>query len=252
MYSAHALTHDVKGSLSGPGALLRGFRMWKLRPKLMLLGAVPALIVLALVVAGLVGLILVSDDVVAWATPFLSDSGFSDVLRLLAQIALVGGYLFAAWTLFVALTLALGDPFYEKIWRETEIMLGGPEPTGEVGTWRSILDSGRLVFRSALLAVCVAAVGLVPVVGTVAAAVLGFSISASMLAGELVARPLEGRGMAQRERAALMKRDRGRVLGFGLATQACFFVPFFAVIAMPAAVVGATVLARSLLDEPQN
>lgn len=251
MYVGRELTHDLVGTLTGPGALWRGFRMWKLRPRLMLLGAVPALIVLIVLTAGLVALVHWSSDLVHWATPFLGDdSGPADVVRLFGQVAVIGAYLFAAWTMFVALTLAIGDPFYAKIWRETERMLGGPVPTGEVSAWRATLDAGRLLTRSAVLAVGVAVIGLVPVVGTVIAAVLGFMVAGSLLAGELVARPLEGRGIAAAERAALIKRKRGRVLGFGLATQACFWVPFVAVVAMPAAVVGATMLAREILDEP--
>lgn len=246
----NALTHDLTGALSGPGALWRGFRMWRLRPGLMVLGAVPAVIVLAVLVAGLVGLVVVSDDLAAWATGFLGPSGAADAVRFLARVAVLGGYLFAAWTLFTALTLAIGEPFYAKIWRETELMLGGPVPTGEVGAWRSVLDSGRLVVRSGGLALGVAVVGLVPVLGTILAAVLGFAVSGGFLARELLARPLEGRGLDATARAVVLARQRGRVLGFGVATQACFWVPFFAVVAMPAAVVGATLLARELLDEP--
>ena len=45
-----------------------------------------------------------------------------------------------------------------------------------------------------------------------------------------------------------MRGRRARILGFGVATQLCFLVPLGAIITMPAAVAGATVLARSLLE----
>ena len=45
-----------------------------------------------------------------------------------------------------------------------------------------------------------------------------------------------------------MRRHRARVLGFGVATQVTFLVPLGAVATMPAAVAGATLLARSMLD----
>ena len=42
-------------------------------------------------------------------------------------------------------------------------------------------------------------------------------------------------------------------ISFGIATQLCFLVPLGAVVAMPAAVAGSTLLARSLLDHaPQD
>lgn len=242
------LTHDLTGTLTGPGALLRGFRMWRLRPGLMLLGAVPAFLVLLLLTGGAVAMFVWSDSLADWMTPFLGSDGVGDAIRLVVRIGLVAGYLVAAWTLFVALTLALGDPFYAKIWRETEEMLGGPVPRDEVGLWRSVLDSARLVALSALLAVGVAVLGFIPVIGTIVAAVLGFGIGGWLLAGELLARPLEARGLAAAQRKQLVRRRRGRVFGFGVSTQACFWIPGGAIVAMPAAVVGATLLARELLE----
>ncbi len=44
--------------MRGPGYLLRGLGLWRTRPGLMLLGMVPALLVLLLVVGGLVVLLL--------------------------------------------------------------------------------------------------------------------------------------------------------------------------------------------------
>ena len=42
--------------------------------------------------------------------------------------------------------------------------------------------------------------------------------------------------------------NRARVLGFGVATQLCFLIPGGAVAVMPAAVAGATSLARTMLE----
>ncbi len=77
---------------------------------------------------------------------------------------------------------------------------------------------------------------------------LGFVLAGRVLAGELLSRPLEARGMDRHARADLLRPHRGRVLAFGAATQAFFLVPFGAIAVMPAAVVGATMLARDLLD----
>jgi CysZ protein len=45
-----------------------------------------------------------------------------------------------------------------------------------------------------------------------------------------------------------MRGRRRRALGFGVATQLCFLVPFGAVLTMPAAVAGAAELSQSLLE----
>ncbi len=87
-------------------------------------------------------------------------------------------------------------------------------------------------------------------VGLVVGLVLGVAVSGRLLAAELVSRALEARGMDRAARAEVLARDRGAVLGFGVATQLCFLVPLGAVAVMPAAVAGATMLARDLLDRP--
>jgi CysZ protein len=96
-------------------------------------------------------------------------------------------------------------------------------------------------------AIVVFLIGLLPVIGTVVGAVLGLVVAGRLLAGELVSRPLEARGMDRAARAGLMRAHRGAMLGFGVCVQACFLVPFGGILVMPAAVAGATYLAREAL-----
>lgn len=238
--------------MRGPGYLLRGLALWRQRPALMLLGMVPALLVLLVVLAALVGLLLNVADLVAWATPFAEDwaSALRTLLRAGLALLLVVGFLVVASLTFTAVTLVVGDPFYERIWAETERMLGGDVPDAGPGFWRSALDGAVLAGLGLALGVGVFLLGLLPVVGTVVGLVLGVVVSGRLLAAELVSRALAARGMDRVARAEVLGRDRGAVLGFGVATQLCFLVPLGAVAVMPAAVAGATMLARDLLDRP--
>ncbi|WP_408896102.1 EI24 domain-containing protein [Nocardioides sp. R1-1] len=234
----------------GAGFLLRGLRLWRDRPRLMLLGILPALLVAVAVAALLVALLLYADDLIGWATPFADD--WNDAVRGLLRgalylLVLVGGAMLAVVT-FTGLTLAVGDPFYEKIWKEVELSLGGDVPDHGVGWLRGALDGIVLVLFGMLTALGVFAVGLLPVVGSVVGAVLGLVVAGRLLAGELVSRPLEARGMDRAARAALMRRHRGAMLGFGVCVQACFLVPLGGILVMPAAVAGATYLAREALE----
>jgi CysZ protein len=77
--------------------------------------------------------------------------------------------------------------------------------------------------------------------------VLGFVFTARILALELTTRPLEARGMTRVERRAALRTRSPRVLGFGVGVQLCFLVPGGAILVMPAAVAGATHLARHVL-----
>lgn len=234
----------------GAGFLLAGMRMWRRRPGLMLLGIVPALLALVLLVAVLVLLVLFADDLIDWATPFADDWStlWRPVLRIGLYVATVVGALFLSVVTFTALTLAIGDPFYEKIWRETELMLGGDVPEHGVGWLRQVRDAGILVLIGLATTVAVFVVGLVPVVGPIAGPVLGVVVAGRAVAGELVSRALEARGMDRAARQELLAGQRPALLGFGVVVQLCFLVPFGAVLMMPAAVVGSTMLAREALD----
>lgn len=234
---------------SGPGYLLRGFGLWRTRPRLMLLGMVPAAVVFAALATLLLLLTFNLGTVAGWVTPFADDwsAGVRDLVRLAAGLVLLVAALAGAVLSFTGLTLAVGDPFYERIWRATEEMLGGPVPDGDLGLWRSVRDGLTLVGIGLLTAVGMLVLGAVPLVGSLAAIVIGFLVAARVLARELLGRPLEARGMDLAGRETLFKLHRGRVLGFGAATQLFFLVPFGAVAVMPAAVAGSTMLARDLL-----
>lgn len=234
----------------GAGFLVRGLRMWRQRPGLMLLGIVPALLVLVVLVTALVTLVIFADDLIGWATPFADDWStlWQRVLRWGLYAVLVVGAGFLSMVTFTGLTLAVGDPFYEKIWKETELMLGGEVPEAGVGWLRAIRDGLGLILLGLVTTVCVFVIGLLPVIGAVVGAVLGVVVSGRLLAGELVSRALEARGMDRAARKALLRGHESTMLGFGVAVQLCFLVPFGAVLMMPASVVGSTMLAREALD----
>lgn len=218
----------------------------------MLLGMVPALVVFTVLGTAFIVLVVQLPGLVGWLTPFLDES--ADPLRTLVRLglglALVLGSLALAASTFVGVTLAVGDPFYGRIWRETELMLGGEVPAGEVGVWRAIRDGVVLVAGSVVAGLLVAVLGFVPLVGAVVGAALGLTLAGWLLARDLLARPLEARGLDAAARSQLTRDQRGTVIGFGIAVQASFLVPFGAVLVMPAAVAGATMLARDLLDPP--
>ena len=232
----------------GFGFFFRGLRMWRQQPRLMLLGIVPAVLVLVVLLTLFVLLLAFVGDLVAWATPFADDWGWRTAFRFLLGLILVIGAAFLSVVTFTGLTLAVGDPFYERIWKETERMLGGDVPEHGVGWLRAIRDGAVLIALGLGTSVCVFVIGLLPVIGTAVGGVLGLVVAGRLLAGELVSRALEARGMDRLARADVLRDHRGALFGFGVAVQVCFFIPLGAVLVMPSAVAGATMLARSALD----
>jgi CysZ protein len=234
---------------AGAALVLRGFALWRQRPGAMSLGMVPAVVAGALVITVLIALGLNGEALAQTLTPFADSWAERNrtVLRTLLAITLVAGAIIASVYTFTALTLLIGDPFYERIWRAAEQQFGGFSPT-PVRFWRSFGDGLLLVVRALSFAVLTALAGLIPVVGSVIATVLGLALTGHLIARELTTRPFEARGVTATERRRLLRGSRARELGFGVTTQLLFLVPGGAIVVMPAAVVGATLLARSVLE----
>lgn len=235
---------------TGVRMLLRGFGLWRTRPGLMVLGLIPALIAMAIIAAALIPYGFALGPITGWLTPFADgwDTPWRMLLRGAIGVVLFIAVAALAVAIFTALALAIGSPFYDRIWKAVETDLGGvPEGRGS-GFRASLGESLRLVVFGARNAVVVLLIGLIPVIGGAIGAVTGVLLSGKLLARELSGRSFDARAIDREERSRTLAASRARVLGFGVATQLCFLVPLGALFTMPAAVAGSTLLARSLID----
>jgi CysZ protein len=234
----------------GIRTLLRGFGTWRRRPGLMALGLVPGIIAAVVLLAGLIPLALSLGPISDALTPFADGwiPAWRSVLRAAVGIVVFVAALALASAVFSALALAIGDPFYQRIWRAVESDLGDAPPSDGGGFWMAVGEGLRLVLLGILIAILVLLLGVLPLVGGVLGAVSGVVLSGRMLARELTGRAFDARDLSQADRALLFRGSRARVLGFGVATQLCFLIPGGAVAVMPAAVAGATTLARGMLQ----
>lgn len=242
---------SIGGFFTGVRYLGRGLGYWRKRPRLMLLGLVPALISLVLLAAAIVPLLINLGALTTWATPFADtwDPFWATTLRSAVGLVVAVAAIVLASVVFTALTLVIGDPFYQRIWRAVENDIGGPVPPGDGGFLVALGESIRLVALGILVALLALVLGFIPLVGGVVAAITSILLTGRLLARELTGRALNARDMSSYDRSRLFAANRSRLLGFGAATQLCFMVPLGAVFIMPTAVAGATVLARDLLAE---
>ncbi|TDC50273.1 hypothetical protein E1281_22155 [Actinomadura sp. KC345] len=243
---------------TGVGYLLRGIGWIARHPTQWLFGLIPALIVLAVYGAALIFLASQIDDLAGWVTGFAD--GWSDAARtsarVVAGIAIYGAALFLALITFTAVTLLVGDPFYEAIAVRVEESQGGAPPDPDVPLMvqigRAVKDALLLGIIALAFAVVFFACGFVPVIGQTVVPVIAGLVSGYFLAGELASVAMDRRGILRKERFARMRANRPLVVGFGAATVVVFLVPLGAVLAMPGAVAGGTLLARErLAREPR-
>ncbi|AWT43046.1 MULTISPECIES: EI24 domain-containing protein [Streptomyces] len=242
---------------AGFGHLLKGQRWVARHGRQYGFGLLPGLITLVLYAAALVALALWGEDAVAWATPFADDwdGPWQGLFRgFLTAVLFALGLLLAVLT-FTAVTLLIGQPFYESLSEsvDRDVSRDGTAPVSALPLWRelwiSARDSLRILVRAGIWGVLLFALGFVPVAGQTVVPVVGFFVTGFFLTEELTAVALQRRGVELRERLALLRSRKMLVWGFGTPLGLAFLVPFVAVFLMPGAVAGATLLARELLGE---
>ncbi|MEU9302217.1 EI24 domain-containing protein [Streptomyces sp. NPDC048269] len=215
-------------------------------------GLLPGLVSLVLYAGALVGLGYGADDLTAWVTPF-ADGWASPWLGLFrgfltALVFCLG--LFLAVITFTAVTLLIGQPFYESLSEQVDRSEGGDVPESGLPLWRelwvSARDSVKVLGRVLLYGILLFALGFIPVIGQTVVPALGFCVSGYFLTQELTAVALQRRKVDLPERLVLLRSRRMLVLGFGVPLVLAFVVPLVAVFLMPGAVAGATLMARDL------
>lgn len=215
-------------------------------------GLIPPLITLVLYTAALIVLALRADELATFVTPFADDWDplWRSVLRVsVLVLAIVGGALLAVLT-FTAVTLLIGDPFYEALSERVEESEGGGPQGPDRPWWRelwiSLCDSLYVLVRALAFAVPLFVLGFVPLVGQTVVPVLSFVVTGFFLTVELTQSALARRGLAVRERLALLRERKLLAVGFGAPLALGFLIPVVAVFLMPGAVAGATLLVRDL------
>ena len=119
--------NPVREVFGGFGVLLRGLAIVVRRPRLFLLGALPALVTSLLFLAALVTLAVNLADLVAWATPFARewDTVWQGLLRGALSVAVLAGAVLVMVVTFTTVTLGLGAPVYDRI---AELVEEGYDP----------------------------------------------------------------------------------------------------------------------------
>ena len=243
MRSLRHFTGGIRFFFQGLGWVSRNPRWW-------LFGLIPALIAFALYVAALVFLGNRADDIATFLTPFAEgwEEGWRTFFRGAVGVMLFLGGLALAVVTFAAVTLVIGEPFYEKLSAAADELPNEIDQPWWRTLPRSIRDSLVTLGYVLLFTVPLFFLGFVPVLGQTVVPVLGALVSGFFLTVELTTLAMERRGLARKERFAILRANKSSALGFGLCVFLLFLIPFVAVIAMPAAVAGAAFMVRTRLS----
>lgn len=237
--------HQLASGLRDVG---RGLDVLRAHPTLWKWVVAPAVVSLVLLVALVAGVMHLVDPFTGWLVAHLP--GWlahiaSSLLTVLVVIALSVGALIA----FVSVAGIIAGPFHEMLSEHVEAKLTGEPPapfalsTFLHGAALGVIHGLRRLAVSLIGLAVAFAVGFVPVIGTVAALVLGGWLAATSAAYDCYDAVLARRSLAYRDKLAYLARHRGRTLGLGAAVAAMLLVPGLNLIALGLGAAGATVAA---------
>ena len=245
--------------LDGAIYMPRGIALFFKRPGLWLLGLTPVAISAALVLGLALVLGFWLDDFIALVTPFADawPTWIRGAVRVSIGIAIVAAVVLLIFVTFAEVTNIVGQPFFEILSQRIESERGSTFE-GDPDWWKNLpkatLESTVAFCAYLLCAIPLFVASFIPVVGQFVIPVIGAVVSGWFLALEILQIPLDRRGhgsLSARIRFQNDPRFKHEVLGFGITAFLLFLVPLANVVAMPGAIIGATLLVRRLHgDDP--
>jgi CysZ protein len=211
-------------------------------PKLLGLAMIPVLIHTAIYI----GLVLLSlrwyDDVVAWSTS-IGPEWIRGVVHAAAAVLFIAAMLVIGLLVTIVVGSIVCDPFYDLLSERAEEELLG-KSFGAPFTWRGVIpgvlrEAGASIVRLSIyvpVALCIWALGFVPIVGQVLGAPLALCWTWLFVCYEVLVRNLSRHGQPIGQRLQTLFSHKALALGFGAGAWVCLFLPFFA----PFIVVGGT------------
>jgi CysZ protein len=215
-----------------------GLRTLVRSPALLSLSMIPMLLTLAL----LMGLIIGAALMVGW---LIGDAVRSEI-RIAAQALMFALTLVIAYFLYLPVARVLLAPFAEALSRKTRAISSGRATPQNNQRWaRAMLEGLKLVIFQVAVALAALALGLAfPPVG----APVGIAVAIFLGGLDFFDIPLSTRGLRLRNKLGVIWRNKSLALGFGAAAYLMLLIPVINMLALPAGVVGATLLIDALED----
>lgn len=231
--------------------------LWVLkRPKQIGRGILPAIISIAILGCLLVIYLLFLKPLVRGLSGFTKD--WEPWLATATQIAMGAGLTAAVVFLliasFTAIALIVGDSFYTKIWKDYELSQNNIEiqDSYEPSFAEGLQDALTIFFKGLGISLITLLLAFIPIVGSVIAAVVGFTLTGYMLSFELMSRSMGARYFNISERKVLQRQRKAMSLGYGLTTQALILIPFGALLAIPVSMVASAKFASQLQSDANS
>ena len=141
--------------------------------------------------------------------------------------------------------------FFSQLARQVDLFLGTrPDELTDPPIVAQISDALRASIKLLIVNVFVLLLNVIPVVGSIAALVIGLYVDAFILGSEFFGYPLELRGIRWRDRQRIAKAHLGTTLGLGTVVSLLFLIPILGPAIQATSVVGAVLLFRRINGLP--
>ncbi len=236
----------------GARDLTRGLAFLNKHPRLWGWVIAPAVVTLIVIVGIIIALASVADSIVTKVTAWLPAS-IADIGEWVVWIVVLAAIVVAGVLMFVSIAGLVAGPFNELLSEAVEEKVTGkPGPPFSLGAFvrgalAGIAHGLRRLAVTLLGVALLFVLGFIPVVGTIAALVLGGYITACGAAYDCYDAVLSRRAIGYREKLEYLKLRRSRTLGLGAAVAGLLLVPGLNLVALGLGATGATLAA---LDDP--
>ncbi len=214
----------------------------------------PAVITLLLIVALVVGVLHLIEPLGGWLGAHLPGT-LANLARPLVMLVVIVGLSTGALVVYVSVAGIVAGPFNELLSEHLEAKLTGQPPAAFSldafvrGAALGVVHGIRRLIGSLIGIAVVFGLGFVPVIGTIAAVLIGGWLAARAAAYDCYDAVLARRSLRYRDKLAYLARHRWRSFGLGAAVAGMLLVPGLNLIALGLGAAGATVAALTLEHE---
>lgn len=244
-------TGHVKGYVRGLSVSFEGLQFLCQRPTLWRFAILPILVnvfvsLAALAIAYQSGSYVwqsYSDSLpIAWWATIIKWCLFLVVVLVALAVT------FVAYLLLQSLFCAW---FFSQLARHVELFLGtSSDELTDPPIAVQISDALRASLKLITVTVFVLLLNVIPVIGSVAALIIGLYVDAYILGSEFFGYPLELRGVRWKDRQRIAKAHLGATLGLGTVVSLLFLIPILGPAIQATSVVGAVLLFRRINGLP--
>ena len=234
-----------------------GFRFLNKHSRLWGYVVAPAVITVVVLAAAIFGVLHLASPLVAYATGWMPD-WIRGIASTLLDIIIVVGLGAGALVIYVSVVGLVAGPFNELLSEAVEsAATGKPGPGFSFASFSKGLVLGLLHGIRRLGIALVAMIGLfalnfVPVVGTIAAVVLGAIITARAAAYDCYDAVLSRRELTYAAKLDYLRANRSRTFGLGLAVAGMLIVPGLNIVALGLGAAGATLASLTTPGETRT